>query len=61
MSLHPNTPPECCPWSLVSGLPCYHGTAVILLNHGAANMHKFVEHANVESILPSWAQSRALT
>ena len=24
-------------WSLVSGLPCYHGTAVILLNHGAAN------------------------
>ena len=28
---------------LVSGLPCYHGTAVILLNHGAANMHKFVE------------------
>ena len=42
MSLHPNTPPECCPWSLVSGLPCYHGTAVILLNHGAANMHKFV-------------------
>ena len=43
MSLLPNTPPECCPWSLVSGLPCYHGTAVILQNHGAANIHKFVE------------------
>ena len=43
MSLLPNTPPKCCAWSLVSGLPCFHGAAVILRNHGAANMHKFVE------------------
>ena len=39
----PNTPPACCAWSLVSGIPCYHGAAVILQNHGAANMYKFVE------------------
>ena len=43
MSTLPNTPPKCCAWSLTSGIPCYHGAAVILLNHGAANMHKFVE------------------
>jgi len=43
MSLLPHTPPACCAWSLVSGIPCYHGAAVILQNHGAANMHKFIE------------------
>jgi len=43
MSLFPNTPPECCPWSLVNGIPCDHGAACIVRNNGAANMHKFVE------------------
>ena len=42
-SMEPNTPPKCCAYSLVNGIPCYHGAAVILQNHGAANMHKFVE------------------
>jgi hypothetical protein len=43
MSLLPHTPPACCAWSLVSGIPCYHGTAVVLQIHGAMNMYKFIE------------------
>ena len=43
MNLLPNTPPACCAWYLVNGMPCYHGAAVILQVHGAAKLFKFIE------------------
>jgi len=49
MSELPHTPPECCAWSRVSGIPCYHGAAVILLNHGHGNMWKFVERRHLSA------------
>ena len=37
------TVPSCCAYSSDnSGFPCHHGVAVILLKHGACNVHKFV-------------------
>jgi hypothetical protein len=42
MSLLPNTPPSCCAWSLVDGMPCDHGVAVAVRQHGAANLRKFI-------------------
>lgn len=43
MSPFPNTPPSCCAWSLVDGMPCDHGVAVAVRQHGTANLHKFIE------------------
>ena len=37
------TVPSCCAYSSNnSGFPCLHGIAVILLKHGACNLHKFI-------------------
>ena len=43
MSKQPNTPPACCAWSQVDGMPCDHGIAVIVQQHGAANLYKFID------------------
>ena len=37
------TPPECSAHAVTKGFPCYHGAAVIMQQHGAANMYKFVD------------------
>jgi hypothetical protein len=43
MSKQPNTPPACCAWSQVDGMLCDHGIAVIVQQHGAANLYKFID------------------
>ena len=42
LSPHPHTPPECCAWAQVDGMPCNHGVAVVLRYNGAANLNKFI-------------------
>ena len=42
MSQLPNTPPSCCAWSLVDGMPCDHGIVVAVQNRGATNLQKFI-------------------
>ena len=43
MSKNAFTPPECCAYALTKGFPCYHSAAVIMQQHGAANMYKFAD------------------